>query len=83
MYQTLKGTVRQGRIEIVENVPLPENATVLVTILDTPHPPVERERNWQAELDVIHARLRASGHKPPTPEEVANYLAGERDSWNN
>jgi len=79
MYQTLKGTVRQGRIEILENIALPENATVLVTILEAkPAPPA---RNWQAVLDEIHARLRASGHKPPTPEEVAKYLAEERDSW--
>ncbi|HLE27527.1 MAG TPA: hypothetical protein VI793_05380 [Anaerolineales bacterium] len=80
MYQTLKGTVRQGRIEITENVTLPENATVLVTILETPPAPVKRD--WQAELDKIHARLRASGHKPPTPQEVAEYIAGERNSWN-
>ena len=80
MYQTLKGTVRQGRIEIVENVPLPENATVLVTILDTPRPPAAR--NWQAVLDAIHARQRARGHRPPTAQEVAEYLKNERDSWN-
>ena len=77
MYQTLKGTVRQGRIEITENVTLPENATVLVTILETPPP--SKSRDWQAELDAIHARQRARGHKPPTPQEVAKYLAEERD----
>ena len=80
MYQTLKGTIRQGRIEIIENIPLPENAVVLVTILETPQPPAKRD--WQAELDKIHARQRARGHKPPTPEEVAAYLAEERNSWN-
>ena len=80
MYQTLKGTVRHGRIEVSENVPLPENATVLVTILDTANPPVKR--NWQAELDAIHAQLRASGHKSPTPEEVIAYVENERNSWN-
>jgi hypothetical protein len=79
MYQTLKGTVRHGRIEVFENVPLPENATVLVTILDTASLPVKR--NWQAELDDIHARQRARGHRPPTPKEVEDYVAGERDSW--
>jgi len=77
MYQTLKGTVRRGRIEITENVTLPENATVLVTILEVPQPTVKRD--WQAELDAIHARQRARGHRPPTPQEVAEYLAEERD----
>ncbi len=79
MYQTLKGTVRNGRIEVSENVPLPENATVLVTILETANPPAKR--NWQAELEAIHARQRARGHQPPTPKEVEDYVAGERDSW--
>lgn len=79
MYQTLKGTVRHGRIEVSENIPLPENATVLVTILDTVTPPAKQ--NWQVELEAIHARQRARGHRPPTPQEVEDYVAGERDSW--
>jgi hypothetical protein len=79
MYQTLKGTVRQGRIEIVENVSLPENATVLVTILDTATKPVIRD--WQAALDAIHARQRARGHRSPSVQEVAEYLNHERNSW--
>ena len=79
MYQTLKGIVRHGRIEVSENVPLPENATVLVTILDTVK--LSPKRDWQIELEAIHARLRASGHKPPTPQEVADYVENERNSW--
>jgi len=79
MYQTLKGIIRHGRIEVSENIPLPENATVLVTILETAQPPAKR--NWQAELEAIHAQLRASGHKPPTPKEVADYVENERNSW--
>lgn len=79
MYQTLKGTIRHGRIEVSENVPLPENATVLVTILDTVKPLTKRD--WQVELEAIHAQLRASGHKPPTPQEVADYVENERNSW--
>jgi hypothetical protein len=81
MYQTYKGTIRQGRVEILENIPLPENATVLVTILDKPAVSVSPSRNWQAELDAIHARQRARGHRPPTPQEVAKYLEEERNSW--
>lgn len=80
MYQTFKGTVRQGRIEIIEGPPLPENAVVLVTILET-QPPGSK-RDWQMTLDEIHARQKARGHIPPTPEEVAAYIAAERDSWN-
>lgn len=80
MYQTLKGTVRQGHIEIIGGVPLPENAVVLVTILETLPP--QPKRDWEIELDKIHKRLKASGHKPPTPEEVAAYLNEERNSWN-
>jgi|GEM_PF-1895578 len=76
MYQTLKGKVRRGQVEIAEKITLPENATVLVTIIEevTPRTPF----NWQLELDAIHARLNASGHKPPTALEVASYLLGEQ-----
>lgn len=34
MYTTLRTTVRQGRIELLEAVPLPENAFLLVVLLD-------------------------------------------------
>ncbi len=34
MYTTLKATVRQGRIELLDNFILPENVTLLVTVLD-------------------------------------------------
>jgi hypothetical protein len=77
MYPTLQGTIRHGRIEIAENVPLPENATVLVTILETSK---SLTTDWQAELDAMHARLRASGPKSPKPEEVARYLHDEHVS---
>ena len=32
-------------------------------------------------LASIHAGLRASGHQPPTKEEVDAYLEEERNSW--
>lgn len=78
MYQTLKGTVRQGRIELMEGSPLPENAVVLVTLLETPPP---TKRDWQVVLDEIHARQKARGHVPPTSEMVAAYLEEERSQW--
>lgn len=34
LYPTLKATVREGRIQLLDSVELPENATLLVTILD-------------------------------------------------
>ena len=34
MYQTLKATVRRGKIELLDDVVLPEKATVLVTIME-------------------------------------------------
>jgi hypothetical protein len=34
IYTTLKATVRQGKIELLDDFPLPENATLLVTVID-------------------------------------------------
>lgn len=34
MYTTLKATVRQGKIELLDNFVLPENVILLVTVLD-------------------------------------------------
>ncbi len=34
MYQTLKATVRRGKIELLDDVVLPEQATLLVTIME-------------------------------------------------
>ena len=34
MYPTLKATVRQGQIQLLEEANLPENATLLVIVLD-------------------------------------------------
>jgi hypothetical protein len=33
-YMTIRATVRQGRVELLDEVLLPEDATLLVTILD-------------------------------------------------
>jgi hypothetical protein len=38
MYQTLKATVRRGRIELVDDVTLPEKAALLVTIMEEVSP---------------------------------------------
>lgn len=34
IYPTIKGTVRHGQIKFLDDVALPENSTVLITILD-------------------------------------------------
>lgn len=33
-YMTIRATVRQGKVELLDEVTLPEDATLLVTILD-------------------------------------------------
>lgn len=38
MYPTLEARIRKGRIELVEKVTLPENAVVLVTVLEEVQP---------------------------------------------
>ena len=38
MYPTLKATVRQGKIELLERIKLPEGIQLLVTLLDEPSP---------------------------------------------
>ncbi|NOX61458.1 MAG: hypothetical protein GXP42_05870 [Chloroflexi bacterium] len=34
MYPTLKATVRKGKIELLDDVTLPENATLLITVME-------------------------------------------------
>ncbi len=34
MYQTIKATVRKGRIELLEDISLPENVALLITVLE-------------------------------------------------
>ncbi len=78
MYPTLHGIVRKGKIEISEKIPLPENAKVVVTVVESKE---SVHIDWQTELDAMHARLRAVGYKTPTAEEVVHYLNEERASW--
>jgi hypothetical protein len=35
MYPTLRATVPDGKVRFIENITLPENATLLVTVLDS------------------------------------------------
>ena len=43
MMNAVKGVVRQGKVELLEPIDLPEGANVLVTVLDE-----EDMRFWQA-----------------------------------
>ncbi len=36
MYTTLRATVQEGKIKLLQDIPLPENATLLVTVLEEP-----------------------------------------------
>ena len=38
MYQTLKATVREGNIELLEEAVLPENALLLITVVEDVQP---------------------------------------------
>jgi hypothetical protein len=33
-YMTIRATVRQGKVELLDDITLPEDATLLVTVLD-------------------------------------------------
>ena len=79
MYPTVQGIIRRGQIELPEKLALPENATVLITVLADDR--MSTPRDWLAELEALHTRLRASGHRPPTPDEVTARIAAERAAW--
>ena len=45
------------------------------------NPPAEEKPSLQEVMAVIRERQRQRGFKPPTREEVDEYLRAERDSW--
>jgi hypothetical protein len=58
MYATLKATVRQGKIELLDNFTLPENVTLLVTVLEDSLPEqLTLSAHLQRGLnDILHQR---------------------------
>jgi hypothetical protein len=58
MYQTLKAVVRRGRVVLLDDVTLPESASVLVTILEEVRPEsLTLDEHLQRGLsDVAHKR---------------------------
>lgn len=72
IYPTLRATVHKGRIELLDKVQLPENAQVLVTIMDeTALDSLTLSEHLAAGLqDILLGRVTSA----ETPEEVASHL---------
>lgn len=72
IYPTLRATVHNGRIELLDNIQLPENAQILVTILDeTPLESLTLGEHLAAGLqDVLLGRVTQAD----TPEELISHL---------
>jgi len=80
---TVSGTLEHKRlIHLDESVPL-RAGKVKVTIRANAKKTIQqaKRKNTVVTLEAIHARQRARGHKPPTPEEVEAYVRQERESW--
>jgi hypothetical protein len=72
IYPTLRATVHNGRIELLDDVQLPENAKILVTIMDeTPLNSLTLGEHLAAGLqDILLGRVT----RAETPGEVASHL---------
>ncbi len=80
---TVSGTLEHKRlIRLDEPIPL-RTGKVKVTIRAGAKKTVQqpKRKNIAVTLEAIHARQRARGHKPPTVEEVVDYVRQERESW--
>ncbi len=80
------GTTEDGTTIVLET-PLPIRGRVKVQIVaPTPEQPESSRKDLWSFLDEIHARQRARGHVPMTPEEVEAYIResrAERDDEEN
>lgn len=75
---TLEGTLE----ELYEQYPELRGRRVRLTVLKDEHePPRGSYEAMMRTLELIHAELRAAGHKPPTREEVDARIEEERCSW--
>ncbi len=72
MYPTLKATVRQGQIQLLEEAKLPENTNLLVVVLDAIDPgtltPVDHLIAGLQDMSLGHVITTS------TPEELAHHL---------
>ena len=72
IYPTIKATVRQGQIEFLDDVALPENSTVLITVLDyEPFNTFTLGEHLSAGLeDMLSGQIT----KTTTPDELTHHL---------
>ncbi|MCC6301117.1 MAG: hypothetical protein IT314_17645 [Anaerolineales bacterium] len=72
IYPTLRATVHNGRIELLDDIPLPENAEILVTIMDeTPLESLTLGEHLAAGLqDILLGRVS----RTDTPQELSSHL---------
>jgi len=72
MYQTLKATVRRGKIELLDDVTLPEKAAVLVTIMEdlSPADLTLSEHLTRGLVDVARGRVT----KVSTSRQLKHHL---------
>ncbi|CUU07158.1 hypothetical protein GBSOP10_10498 [Armatimonadetes bacterium GBS] len=76
----VRGTLVSPQVvRLQEPLPLPEGAEVEVWV-ETPQARGSLQL-MLATLEKIHAQLEASGHIPPTAEEVLARIENERASW--
>lgn len=75
---TVTGTMTdQHTVALDELLPITDGKVrVTIEILDE-----QPRRSLSEVLDEIHQRQEARGHRPPTPQEVDEYLRQERNSW--
>lgn len=72
IYPTLRATVHNGRIELLDDVQLPENAEILVTIMDeTPLESLTLGEHLAAGLQDI---MLGKVSRADTPAELASHL---------
>jgi len=72
IYPTLRATVHNGRIELLDDIPLPENAEILVTIMDErPLESLTLGEHLAAGLqDILLGRVS----RTDTPQELSSHL---------
>ncbi|MCS6949917.1 MAG: hypothetical protein NZ520_05590 [bacterium] len=74
------GTTEDG-VTIVLETPLPVRGRVRIKVEPAHKAAVEASADLWSFLEEIHARQRARGHVPPSPEEVEARLQELRAEW--
>ncbi len=72
IYPTLRATVRNGKIQLLNDIKLPENASILVTIMDENSMSIltAGERLAEGLQDILLGRFAEVN----TPEEMSAHL---------